>query len=110
MQPTQPEATVKLAIDRVLEAERETTAAIDAAAREAEAILEVAREKRRRILDSARRRASNLHARSTARLSDSLTQMDADIAHPHADDGSAPQSVVDAAALRVAEQLTGGRE
>lgn len=96
------------AINRVLEAERATAAAIAAAQASAEARLEAARDQRRRILERARERIVRLHERAQARLELRLAAMEADAAQQPAVDAADPGRLSAEAVARLACRLTGG--
>jgi F0F1-type ATP synthase membrane subunit b/b' len=107
MQQKVPESNAKVAIDRVLEAERASADANAEASRQAEGIIEAAREKRRRILDTARRRASRMHEHATRRLQTSMAELEAGWQRPVIDD-SVAGAALDDAVERLAGRLTGG--
>ena len=107
MQNHTPDARIADAIDRVLEAEHATAAAIAAAQDDAQASVEAAREARRLILEKARERVLQLHERAQRRLDDTLRALDAQAASSVADD-TALAAVTDAAVARVAVRLTTG--
>lgn len=105
MTTTTTDTRVADAINRVLEAEHATAAAIAAAQAAAQAAIEAARETRRAILETARERVVRLHERAQVRLDDRLRRLDAEAAAVSADD-SALTAVTDAAIGRVASRLT----
>ncbi len=76
MERRTPDATVAVAMNRVLAAESEAAEAIAAVECESDAIVEAARERRRQILETSRRRASRLHARGQERLRRELDALD----------------------------------
>lgn len=93
------------AINRVLDAERETSVAIVQAQADAQAAIEAAREARRNILETARQRVVALHERAQSQLARRLEQLDAaDVADDA--DVSSLEAVADAALGRIAERLT----
>lgn len=105
MAPATPDKRVADAINRVLDAERETSAAIVAAQASAQAAIEAAREQRRRILETARRRVVDMHERAQAGLTARLEQLDAAATTEDSD----VSSLADVAAIalhRLAARLT----
>ena len=105
MTTTTPDTRVADAINRVLEAEHATAAAIAEGQAAAEAAIEAARELRRTILETARGRVVRLHERAQLRLDDELRLLDAEAAAATTDD-SALAAVTDSAIGRVATRLT----
>ncbi len=105
MATTTTDTRVADAINRVLEAEHATAAAIAEAQAAAQAAIEAAREKRRTILETARERVVRLHERAQLRVDDRLRQLDAEADAATADD-STLAAVTDAAIARVASRLT----
>jgi regulator of protease activity HflC (stomatin/prohibitin superfamily) len=105
MQTHAPDARIADAIDRVLEAEHATLAAIAEAQTAAQASIEAAREARRIILEKARKRILQLHQRAQRRLDDTLRALDARAASPGADHSSLAD-LTEAAVARVATNLT----
>ena len=105
MQSTIQDTRVSDAINRVLEAEQNTAAAIARAQADAQATIEAARERRRTILETARDRVVRLHDRAQARLEDKLRRLDAAADAASAND-STLAAVTDAAIARVASRLT----
>lgn len=105
--PTPDTSHVADAINRVLDAERATAAAIAAAQVSAEARLEAARDRRRQILERARERVVRLHERAQAQLETRLAEMDRGAAMlPPGDPDLAHLSAE--AVARLACRLTGG--
>ena len=105
MQSSTSDTRVAAAIDRVLEAEHATAAAVASAQAEAQAAIEAARESRRLVLEAARERVVRLHEKAQARLDETLRTIDAEAAARSAD-GAALAAVTDAAIARVAARLT----
>jgi regulator of protease activity HflC (stomatin/prohibitin superfamily) len=105
MQNHTPDDRIADAIDRVLEAEHATAAAIAHAQTDAQAGIEAAREARRLILEKARDRILHLHERAQRRIDDTLRALDAQAAATGADDADLA-AVTDAAVARVAARLT----
>ena len=105
MQIHAPDARIADAIDRVLEAEHATVAAIAEAQAAAQATVEAARVARRLILERARERIVRLHERAQRRLDDTLRTLDAHAASTDGDD-SAVADLTAAAVARVAVRLT----
>ena len=105
MQNNTPDARIADAIDRVLEAEHATAAAIADAQTDAQASVEAAREARRLILEKARERVLQLHERAQRRLDETLRMLDAQAASTGADD-TALAAVTDGAVARVAARLS----
>ena len=105
MQNNTPDARIADAIDRVLEAEHATAAAIADAQTDAQASIEAAREARRLILEKARDRILHLHEQAQRRIDDTLRTLDAQAATTGAD-GADLAAVTDAAVARVAARLT----
>lgn len=100
-----PDTRVADAINRVLEAEHATGAAIAESQAAAQAAIEAARESRRAILETARERVVRLHERAQVRLEQRLRELDAEAAALSANDATLA-AVTDAAILRVASRLT----
>jgi regulator of protease activity HflC (stomatin/prohibitin superfamily) len=105
MQTHAPDARIADAIDRVLEAEHATVAAIAEAQTAAQASVEAAREARRLILEKARERIVLLHERAQRRLEDTLRTLDARAASPGGDHDTLAD-LTEAAVARVAVRLT----
>ena len=105
MQSSTSGTRVAAAIDRVLEAEHATAAAVASAQAEAQAAIEAARESRRLILEKARDRILHLHEQAQRRIDDTLRTLDAQAATTGAD-GADLAAVTDAAVARVAARLT----
>ena len=105
MPSSTPDTRVADAINRVLDAEHATAAAIAEAQAAAQAVIEAARESRRAILETARQRLVRLHERAQVRVDDRLRLLDVEAAALSADD-SALAAVTDAAIARVASRLT----
>jgi uncharacterized ferritin-like protein (DUF455 family) len=105
MQANTPDTRVADAINRVLEAEHASAAAIDAAQAAAQARIEAARETRRAILETARDRIVRLHERAHARLNEQLLALDAHAAASTSDD-AALEAIADAAISCMAARLT----
>lgn len=105
MTTTTPDRTVADAIDRVLEAEHATAAAIAAAEAAARSSIDAAREQRRAILETARQRVMRLHERAQTRLGGRLAQLDAS-ASIETLDAAALAAVAPDAIAAVAERLT----
>lgn len=96
--------TVADAIDRVLDAERATAAALVAAGSAARATIDAAREERRRILERARARITRLHERASAQLAQRLAQLDRELAAEERAATPAPaatRAVLDTVAARL---------
>ena len=107
MAPTTPDTRVADAINRVLDAERETSAAIVAAQAAAQTAIEAAREQRRRILETARRRVVDMHERAQVGLAARLERLDA-TASTEDSDVSSLADVAATALHRIAARLTTG--
>ena len=105
LQRTQ-DSTVADAIDRVLQAEHETAAAITAAEEAAAATIATAREKRRSLLETARQRSVRMHERAQALLARRLAELERADATAHAHQADDLASGVTAAIERIAAQLT----
>ena len=105
MQNQTEDARIADAIDRVLEAEHATAAAIEAAQAAAHASVEAARESRRLILEKARERVLQLHERAQRRLDETLRALDAQAASLVSND-AALAAVAGGAVARVAARLT----
>lgn len=103
---TQKNSTVADAIDRVLQAERETAAAIAAAEEAAAAAIAAAREKRRSLLEAARRRSVRMHERAQALLARRLAELEGAAASAQAHDAGDLAAGVALAIERIAERLT----
>jgi vacuolar-type H+-ATPase subunit H len=100
-----PDTRVADAINRVLDAEHATAAAIAEAQAAAQASIEAAREQRRILLETARQRVVRLHERAQARLSDRLQALDAR-AGAAPSDSVVLETLTDAAIRCVAQRLT----
>jgi hypothetical protein len=109
MERRTPDAAVAAAMNRVLTAEGEASAAIAVAQREAEAIIEAARARRRRILDSARHRASQLHARAQQRLQQALAELGARESAADGPDPATLRQLSKQAIANLARRLTSAR-
>jgi cell division septum initiation protein DivIVA len=105
MAPDTPDTRVADAINRVLEAERATAAAIEQARLQSQSVIEAARDMRRNILETARRRIVRLHELAPARLAAHLQHPDARPRSGQADEAESG-AVADAAIARLAERLT----
>jgi hypothetical protein len=100
---------VEAAIARVLAAEREARAAIDACEREAEAVRAAARSREKRIAERAAQRIAAIRAGMAAKLARRLAAIEAETVGPDpeaARDGAA-WARLDAAVARLADELTG---
>ena len=102
---TTPDTRVADAINRVLDAEQATAAAIADAQSAAQASVEAAREARRLILEKARERVLQLHDRAQRRLDQTLRGLDAG-APPQDASETTLAAIADAAIARVAARLT----
>jgi len=99
------EQAVAEAMNRVLAAEREAAAAIEAQVRDSERLLEAAREQRRRILETARHRAARVHAAAATLRDRELGRLDQEAQDPSLEAPGQP-SAVSAAVQRLAAALT----
>jgi hypothetical protein len=106
MQNNTPETRTADAIDRVLEAERATAAAIADAQAAAQASIEAARETRRLILEQARERVLRLHERAQQRLDETLCELDARAAASQVASDTELAGIAEAAVAGVAARLT----
>ena len=105
MTTSTPDTHVADAINRVLEAEQATAAAIVEAQAAAQGVIEAAREQRRTILETARQRIVRMHERAQVRLETRLGVLDAEAADQESSESSS-LSVADRAIARLAERLT----
>jgi vacuolar-type H+-ATPase subunit H len=94
------------AIDRVLQAERETAAAIVAAGTAADAAIAAARETRRTILETGRQRIVRMHGRAQHLLASNLEELDAAAATAQSLDGGELAAITTTVVDRIAELLT----
>lgn len=94
------------AMNRVLDAEREALAEVEACRVESDKSLEAARHEARSILERAERVAREIHAR-TERLATARARRIAEAARDDEDDRSR-QNLLESAVSRLAARMTGG--
>jgi RPA family protein len=108
-QPATSDLPVETAMARVLDAEREARAAVDAAQRECGHIAEAARAAQRRLAERTRRRVARVHEAFAAAVQGELARIDAQAqalpAHddPDADDLARLERALAALAARLTE-------
>jgi hypothetical protein len=101
---------VEAAIARVLDAERDARAAVEASQREAEAIRAEARARDKRIAETAASRIAAIHAAMTEKRAARLVAIEAEAVgpDPQAADDEAARARLDQAVAQLADELIGG--
>lgn len=105
MQRPSSESVVVDAINRVLEAEREAAAAIEANRKRCEARLEAARAQRHAILERARDRATRVHALAAAQIARAIAELESQASRQTTDRESF-RRLTDEAVRALAARLT----